>query len=475
MSNFVGRIRPGVKVLKKSITDPKAQEIVERGIRAGVGFPAIDSALNKAGFRHALIPKNEPFFSVWPGEWQNKETAHQILELYGEQREGDPVKRLYEFPVIFPHSDPNRMIFTRMESYTAKGLKYHSEVRNGETLCIGKAEVPKRTDGSGKAIRIFGGRKEQIRGVCDPEHCPEYQDKACNRRSHILVAIPGATMAAEFVEIPTGSFYAVDDIEKTLQRTAEVCGGKIPLEVQMGWKDYPIFWMTKVRDKVSHVTDEGDQEMVPQILAHLNCKIELAHLLSLADTVANKYQRLSTSLLPDKVLAAQRQNAAMLEHQHIARPEEFMSNAPQHQEKVPVQETAMSSASVPAQHVTPIHGPSETTSTDQPEQLTPAPQDNPGPVDVAPTSEKPMNGTPEEIDHLRKKTAALCKQVGINPVQYLEYGNARFGTNWGKNLGCLQAALQELQQALDSGDLEGYIAEVNNVIYEEKQRNTESA
>jgi len=35
--------------------------------------------------------------------------------------------------------------------------------------------------------------------------------------------------------------------------------------------------------------------------------------------------------------------------------------------------------------------------------------------------------------------------------------------------------VHELKQALESDDVEGYIAEVNNVIFEERQRNTESA
>ncbi|WP_153940728.1 hypothetical protein [Acidithiobacillus thiooxidans] len=455
MLKVIGRIRPGTKVLKRSITDPKAKQIVERGILAGVGYPAIDSALTKAGFKHALVPKNEPFFSVWPGEFKNPETAKRILDLYGEQREGDLVKKLYEFPVVFPHSDPAQMVMTRMECYTAKGLKYHSEINgNGDVLCITKDDVPKV---NGRAIRIYGGRKDKVRGHCDPEHCPEYQKRECNVRSKIHVMIPGEKMTAELVEIPTGSFYAVDDIENTLRYTAALCGGKVPVEVQMGWKGQPIFWMTKVREKVKHMTDEGDTEMVPQIIAHLNCKAELAHLLAMADAVAEKHRKLSTAFLPQGAAQA----PAALEHQPALRPEDFVSS------NVVDMAQARAESVVPAEQPSAAPIPEAAPSDHQPEQTAsePAP---------APEAAQPTENT-EDIAPLRQQASRLCKQVGLNPVDLLEYGNARFGTNWGKTLKHLNAMVHELKQALESDDVEGYIAEVNNVIFEERQRNTESA
>lgn len=485
MLKVIGRIRPGTKVLKRSITDPKAKAIVDRGMQAGVGFPAIDAALNKAGFKHALIPKNEPFFSVWPGEFKNPETAHKILDMYGEMRDGDTVKRLYDFPVAFPHSDPSKMVITRMECYTAKGLKYHSEISaSGEPLCITKDDVPKATNG--RAVRIYGGRKDKVRGPCEPEKCPEYQRRECNTRSRINVMIPGATNTAEFVEIPTGSFYAVDDIESTLRYTAELCGGRIPVEVQLGWKNNPIFWMTKVREKVKHITDEGEPEMVPQILAHLNCKADLAHLLSLADAITEKHRMLSGAFLPQGV----KQAPAALEYQSILHPEDIVPNNLRDMEQVRTEQAIHSG---PEAEVADFQG--ETSHEEQlpqqthDEQIQPETSQSPNSSEqqtVAAKSNQPAAESPveskeadkaavAEVRSLRKIVTNLCGKVGIDPMVFLEYGNARFGQNWGKNLDCLKSAEQELQQAIQADDLEGYIAEVNNVIHEARQSQTESA
>lgn len=478
MLKVIGRIRPGTKVLKRSITDPKAKQIVERGIAAGVGYPAIDAALVKAGFKYALVPKNEPFFSVWPGEFKNPETAHRILELYGEQRDGDTVKRLYDFPVVFPHSDPSKMVMTRMECYTAKGLKYHSEVTgSGEALCIAKDEVPKA---NGRAVRIYGGRKDKVRGPCIPENCPEYQKRECNTRSRIAVMIPGATMAAEFVEIPTGSFYAVDDIESTLRYTAELCGGRIPVEVQMGWKNHPIFWMTKVREKVKHITDEGEAEVVPQLLAHLNCKADLAHLLSLADAITEKHRALSAGFLPQSVA----QTHAALEHQAVLRPEDIVPNnvvdiAPA---RAALHEMASQQEAAESEHrqeqqespekANPGTAAQQANSSDQ--TADEAKSTNPATVAADDKTEEEKTKA-LEVRALRKSVTELCSKTGLDPMVFLEYGNARFGQNWGKTHDCLKNAEQELKQALESGDIEGYIAEVNNVIIDERKRNTETA
>ncbi|AEK58750.1 conserved hypothetical protein [Acidithiobacillus caldus SM-1] len=448
--HITGRIRPGLKVLKRALAqNAKASNIYNRGLAAGVGFKAIESALEKAGFKGSLVPKNEPFFSVWPKEFKNPQAAERILEVYGEQREGDPVKRLYRFPVVFLHSDPRRMILTRYECYTASGLKYRSEERNGERLCIGKGEIPKR---NGRVVRLSTGVPEVVRGTCVPEECPEFQGNLCKRRSHVIVSIPGATNAVEFVEIPTGSFYSVEQLQGTLNDVASVCGGTIPMEVQLGYKGYPIFWMSKVTESVSRVDWEtGERSRTKQILARMDAEIEMAHLISLAETAAARIQSMRQRLLPPIVQTSK--EVLSLAHEPASRLEDY----------IPATVKTEGPEPVPSQEPTepPLRADPQPAEPKSAAQATEIPE--PG-IDVA--AEAPGTTVPE----LRKQLSGLCNTIGLQPETILRYGNLRFGEGWGRKADSLKKLLEAIHLAMLQDDVDGLIAEIHDTIQEAQNR-----
>lgn len=452
--HITGRIRPGVKVLKRAIAqEAKASDIYNRGLAAGVGFKAIESALDKAGFKGALIPKNEPFFSVWPKEFKNPMAAERILDAYGEQREGDPVKRLYRFPVVFLHSDPSRMILTRNECYTASGLKFRSEERNGETVCIGKGEIPKR---NGRVVRLSKGVPEVVRGPCIPEDCPEFQNNLCKRRSHIVVSIPGATNAVEFVEIPTGSFYSVDQLQDTLDAVASVCGGSIPMEVQLGYKGYPIFWMSKVTENVSRVDwNSGEQSKTKQILARMDAEIGMAHLINLAETASAHVRAMSRNLLPASV--THQGETLSLSHEPALRVDDFVPVTAGVADHEPV-------ARSPQRHEVPLQAAQTTDHTES--AVTEKAETQTTESTAEPLAEDPGASVAE----LRQKLSHLCTTIDLKPLTILQYGNIQFGDGWGKRAVYLEKLLAEINAALLRDDVDGLIAEIHNIIKESQDK-----
>ena len=101
-----GRIRPGIKVLKKEAAkNPDVIKLFETGLASGKSYDDIEREIRTAvpAFidKDVLIPQNAPYFTVLPGDFQNPKVAKQIMDLYGEVR-ADGVRRLYSIKVIFP-------------------------------------------------------------------------------------------------------------------------------------------------------------------------------------------------------------------------------------------------------------------------------------------------------------------------------------------------------------------------------------
>ncbi|EGQ61187.1 hypothetical protein GGI1_05056, partial [Acidithiobacillus sp. GGI-221] len=286
--NTVGKIRPGIKILKRSVANnPKAVAIYNEELRKGNGFTGADKELEKAGFKNALVPHNEAFFSVWRHEFPDPTLADRILDAYGEQRGDDPVKRLYRFPILFYHLSANEIIDGSLQCFKSGGIKFWSEYKaDGTRVCMMKQKPPVSRQ-TQRVVRTFGGRKDVLRpengGICDPENCPEYQNMECSERFQILGYIPGVCKASDLLGIPTGSYYSTDHMRQVIQQVASVCGGEIPLRIQRGAQGNPLFWISKHWEEVTRIDDRGDRKNKGQWLIHLDADIELALLMDIHD------------------------------------------------------------------------------------------------------------------------------------------------------------------------------------------------
>ena len=101
----IGRIRPGIKVLKSAArSNPQAVKLYDELVASGESFEVIDEVIGRqCKISNALVPKNVEYFTCRRSDFNNPDIADEILRLYGEDR-GQGVK-LYSFPVVFAFKD----------------------------------------------------------------------------------------------------------------------------------------------------------------------------------------------------------------------------------------------------------------------------------------------------------------------------------------------------------------------------------
>lgn len=244
-----GKIRAGIKVLKASVANnPRAAEIYRRGVEAGATWDAIEQRLQKdCGFDKAsLVPKNVEYFTVRRSDFTIRETADSILNLYGENR-GEGIQ-LYRFPVIFALDNWQANMPHGLRAFTTSELKYWSEYApDGTRYCKTRAAV-RVDERAQRAKRVFGGRPEIMRGPCAPNECPEYQSGQCKLSGSLVFFIPGIAGSSAF-ELPTTSFYAMQQWRQQMEIVAYLRGGRI--SGLMNGK--PIFWLTKREVPISMI------------------------------------------------------------------------------------------------------------------------------------------------------------------------------------------------------------------------------
>lgn len=278
-----GRIRAGIKVLtRKAAEHQQAVEIYEKGVAEGKGFETIEREIARVlpNLDHPMTPKNVPYFTVRGEDFPNPQIARQIMEHFGEDREGDGERRLYRFPVVFPADAWQNVMPHEMVTWTSSERRYWSEYSaDGATrYCKTHETVP--VDASGRrTIRIWGGRKTITRpdngGLCEPETCTEYQSKKCNLSGRFIFFIPGIRSISAF-ELPTNSFYAMQAAIEKFQTIGFMRGGRIS-----GFLDgqRTPFYITKRLVEVSRINDEGKATRVAQWLIELEAPVDLTALL----------------------------------------------------------------------------------------------------------------------------------------------------------------------------------------------------
>ena len=276
-----GRIRAGIKVLtKKAAEQPMAQALYDQGVAAGQSFDQIERAIAEAlpQLKAPLVPRNVAWFTVRGQDFPNPEIAQQILDAHGEDRgEG---RHLYRFPVVFPSDHWQIVMPHELAAWGAQEKRYWSQYSVDGRLrhCMCHAPVPV-DDAGRRTIRIFGGRKavprEENGGLCDPETCPEYQQRQCNLSGRFLFFIPGIRSISAF-ELPTNSFYAMNAAIQKFKTIGFLRGGRISgfLDAQR-----TPFYLTKRLMDVSHIDEHGRPVRVPQWIIELEAPIDVTALL----------------------------------------------------------------------------------------------------------------------------------------------------------------------------------------------------
>jgi hypothetical protein len=276
-----GKIRAGIKVLtRKAAQNAKARAIYEKGLADGISFEAMERAIAEAvpELEAPLVPRNVPWFTVREADFANAELARQIMEAYGEdQGEG---RHLYRFPVIFPSDHWQTVMPHELAAWGASDKRFWSQYSadGKQRQCMRFAPVP--VDDTGRrTIRIFGGRKviprEANGGICEPESCPQYQQRECNLTGRFVFFIPGIRALSAF-ELQTTSFYAMNAAVQKFQAVAFLRGGRIS-----GFLDrqHTPFFIRKKLMEVLRIGERGQAVRTPQWIIELDAPVDVAALL----------------------------------------------------------------------------------------------------------------------------------------------------------------------------------------------------
>lgn len=281
-----GKIRSGIKVLtRKAHENAQARAIYDEGLDTGRSFDDIERAIigTVPDLQHPLVPKNVPYFTVRASDFPNPETARQIMDLYAQDR-GDGVRRLYRFPVVFPADVWQIVMPHDLVVWGASEKKYWSEYAPDGRTRVCKCYAPVPVDRNArKPVRVFGGRKTQLRpennGMCDPENCREYQDRKCNLSGRFIFYIPGIRSCDAF-ELPTNSLYSMTRAIEKFEALAFLRGGRISGFLDA--KRTP-FYISKVEREVPHLDEQGRAVRTKVWLIELEAPIDVTALLNVSD------------------------------------------------------------------------------------------------------------------------------------------------------------------------------------------------
>jgi hypothetical protein len=361
------------------------------------------------------------------------------MDKYGEDR-GEGVKRLFRLPIVFAADNLLDVMPHKLAVYGGGSIKFWSTFsdENGERQCMTFAPVPKA--GNGKAVRLFGGRKQIPRpdteGKCDPENCREYQARQCNVSGRLIFYIPGITSVSP-IELPTHSIYGLDSIRDTLNAIAAMRGGRIAGFLQQR----EAFWLTKTLKEVPHIDEDGRAVRVKQWIIGLEVMVDPTRLLSAPEETVVAAGDLAADIL---------QGTAERVIDGDGWVGEF--GAPPSNDGGLADADGTAAASGPVVQV----AAAPSTESRQPAARPPQPRRNeagPPPAQraqaPAPTPNRsasavaasPSDGiAPADID-------ALAIAIGIDPAAFQQYADKRWGQGWSKNPNGRRKAIDELESS----------------------------
>ena len=396
-----GKIRPGIKVLTSAAKrHPKAQKIYDDGVTAGKSWAEVERELRQqCEFQKSpLTPRNVPFFTVRRADFNNPAHADQILEKYADE-DG----HLYSFPIVFPTDNWQANLPHALRTYRRNELVYWSDYdAEGRRRCYTKKHV-EVDQKARRAHRPFGGRPTVLRpdngGICDPDNCPEYQQRKCNLSGQMLFFVPGIASSSAF-SIPTTSFYALEQAREKMELVAYLRGGRI----SGTHEGKPIFYLTKREEEVSMIDPEtGEPRRVRQYLVTLEADIDMLQVFRDAE-------------------------------RRLAHAGEAAAHALEHQVD-------------PDEDAEPEHDYIEAEARPVEPEPEPAPQDE-------------ADDEREQIKALRASVAHQLEQLEIDHSLFRDYAAHQLDDpDWGRKLGTLQWASDELDTAAEAEDLDAWKAE----------------
>jgi hypothetical protein len=277
---IAGKIRPGTKEITKSASQNVfAVEQFRRAKAGQITFKEAEKLIaEKTSIKFPFYPRNTQYFNLNQGDFPGSAHAvERMLEMYGEQRDGDTDQRLYRFPVMFPPARTVEEIFPSEFRVPQGAVRYHSAYGDdGVRRCLYLKPVEAANDGQAKRKK-FLRRKEAVRGECNPATCAEFACGACRFGGTLLFYVPGIAAGAPFA-MSTGSTYAAEDIFQMLDNVMRICRGVLPVADARG---EPVFYMTKVKRTMTYFDENGAEKRGEQWVPMIETTLQMPTVLLL--------------------------------------------------------------------------------------------------------------------------------------------------------------------------------------------------
>ena len=290
IQSFSGALRPGAVALVPKLRDnPKAKALMEE-LRTGKRrFKEVKAEFERTlNEKNPFFPTNTQYWNVYPSDLEGGSAAlEKLLELYGEMRGQDTVKRLYRVPVVFSDAGGIERIFP--SEFAMKGPQqpaYRSQETANGRKCVYIRPV---TEQSARIANIPNRKKhfprELVeRGECSPENCKEYALASCKFFGTLMFHVPEMEGAHPY-RMSFNSDYAATEIWERLQSILEIFGGRLPKYDPQG---RPVFFLTKkvVTRSFFGPGENGGQlvrKQVEQWVPHLETSLIMSRVLQMQE------------------------------------------------------------------------------------------------------------------------------------------------------------------------------------------------
>ena len=165
------------------------------------------------------------------------------------------------------------------QSFTASGLKYWSEFgADGGMHCM-TFEPVAINPATKRAVKMAGGRNRIQRpdngGLCDPDHCAQFQRKECQLRGKLYFFIPGIPTIA-LMQLSTGSINGLEAVRSQMMTVAAARRGRLSGFLD---DDAATFVLSKQQMEVPGIDEETGQPIRrQQQIITLSAKMDLTQL-----------------------------------------------------------------------------------------------------------------------------------------------------------------------------------------------------
>lgn len=259
-----GRIKAGIQIPYGVAA--KQKDLVEaynEGVSLGASFDDIKKHMQAIPGcpKTPLRPTNPAYFRAIQDDFDTPGAAQKLLDLYGEQRRGDPAKRIYTFPIAFATEDFDEVFIESFEAWKASGCTNWSEVvpGNPNMQCMTRKEAEK------SQRQRWGGREIVSVRDCEPNRCEKFLSGACVHWGSLLGYIDQIEGAGP-IECKFRSIYAAMGIMQTLDLVRRGLG-----HISGTHEGQPIFWVSKVLKNISRINPlSGKPERADHWLVRLS-------------------------------------------------------------------------------------------------------------------------------------------------------------------------------------------------------------